>query len=119
MTTAKYAAEQTTEKIRKSDGQEQEYEEMTMKNKVNRADEKKPRRRRRGAMGLVVATAVAAAPVLGCDDAGPRAQADASADTLAMDAGSDADPMAADDAAADAIDADDASQDASPDGVRG
>jgi hypothetical protein len=84
---------------------------MAMKD--DRGDEKKPRRRRRGAMGLVVATAVAAAPVLGCDDAGPRAQADASADTLAMDAGT------GDDAAADAIDTDDAAQDASPDGVRG
>jgi hypothetical protein len=85
----------------------------------DRGNEKKPRRRRRGTMGLVVATAVAAAPVLGCDDAGPRAQADASADTVAMDAGSDADAAAGDGAAADVIDADDAAQDAYPDGVRG
>jgi hypothetical protein len=107
----------TKEKSGKSAGHEQEHQEMAIKN--DRGDEKKPRRRRRGAMELVVATAVAAAPLLGCDDAGPRAQADAGADTLAMDAGSDADAVAGDDAAADAIDADDASQDAYPDGVRG
>ena len=85
-------------------------------NKKNKNNAKKTTKRR--AMGLVVATAVAAAPGLGCSSDNQSAlstDAGSQADTaMAMDTGSQAD------ATAETIVPEDAStNDAYPDGVRG
>jgi len=87
-------------------------------------DNKKNLKKNRRTMGLVVATAVAVAPVVGCTsdsqsalstDAGSQADTAAQMDTaVAMDTGSQADATAETGVPEDA-----SANDAAPDGVRG
>jgi len=100
---------------------------MAQNNEDHKKDQKRPGGRRR-TFGLIVASAVATAP-LGCDvttstplvvamDAGVSEDATNTEDALAMDTGSQVDATAAPDSDTDAGGAVDAAQDY-PSGVRG
>jgi len=101
---------------------------MAQNNEDHKKSQKRPGRRRR-TFGLIVASAVATAP-LGCDDgtgtaplvvamdAGVADDAMSREDALAMDTGSQVDATAAPDGATDAGGAVDAAEEV-PSGVRG